>query len=357
MYTAPDGTSYYVVDSHMHWWDASPANWRNEKYADGWIRCFYDYHKNLSPADAVWSLELYQQYPEEQLMKDLFEEGYVDKAIFQPTALYDFYTNGFNTTERDAVLKEKHPDRFILNGCWDPRNEEEGLRKFEEDVKRYGHQGVKLYTAEFKGSSKGWKLTDPWARRYLDRCAELGVTNIHVHKGPTIWPLNRDAFDVADIDDVATEYRDAGLRFIVEHCGLPRLDDFCWIATQEPNVYGGLSVVMPFIHARPRYFAEVLSELLWWVGEDRLTFGSDYALWTPKWLVERFADFQLPDDIKESKGIDLTTEAKRKILGLNAAQLYGIEVPSELCLPEVPAEAAGASTPAASGAAKEAAGV
>ena len=357
MYTAPDGTSYYVVDGHMHWWDASPANWRNEKYADGWIRCFYDYHKNLSPTDHVWSLELYQQYPEDRLMKDLFEEGYVDKAIFQPTALLDFYTNGFNTTERDAVLKEKHPDKFILNGRWDPRDEEAGLRKFEEDVERYGHKGVKLYTAEFKGSSKGWKLTDPWARRYLDKCAELGVTNVHVHKGPTIWPLNRDAFDVADIDDVATEYRDAGLRFIVEHCGLPRLDDFCWIATQEPNVYGGLSVVMPFIHARPRYFADVLSELLWWVGEDRLTFGSDYALWTPKWLVEKFVEFQLPEDIKEQKGIDLTTEGKKKILGLNAAQLYDIEVPQELCLPEVPAEAAGATTPAAAGAAKEAAGV
>ena len=62
-------------------------------------------------------------------------------------------------------------------------------------------------------------------------------------------------------------YRDAGLRFIVEHCGLPRLEDFCWIAAQEPNVYGGLAVVMPFIHARPRYFAEVLSELLWWLDD------------------------------------------------------------------------------------------
>ena len=68
--------------------------------------------------------------------------------------------------------------------------------------------------------------------------------NIHIHKGPTIWPFNRDAFDVADVDEVATLYRDAGLRFIVEHCGIPRIEDFCWIAAQEPNVYGGLAVVM-----------------------------------------------------------------------------------------------------------------
>ncbi len=336
MYRSPDGTEYYVVDGHVHFWDASDANYRNQKYADGWIKCFYDYHRNLSPAEYVWPFELYQKYPEERMMRDLFEEGYVDKALFLPTVLKDFYKNGFNTIEQDAVLKEKYPDKFILNGSFDPREGEPGLRKLEEDVKRYGIKGVKLYTAEWKGSSKGWKLTDPWARRYLDRCAELGVVNIHVHKGPTIWPLNRDAFDVADVDDAATEYRDAGLRFIVEHCGLPRLEDFCWIAVQEPNVYGGLSVVMPFIHAKPRYFAEVLAELLWWVGEDRLTFASDYAIWTPKWLVEQFAALQLPEDVKEQRGVDLTVEGKRKILGLNAARLYDLDVPEHMRLADQP---------------------
>ncbi len=76
----------------------------------------------------------------------------------------------------------------------------------------------------------------------------------HSHpQGPTIYPLNRDAFDVADVDDVATAF--PNLNFIIEHVGLPRLEDFCWIATQEPNVYGGLAVAMPFMFSRPRYFA------------------------------------------------------------------------------------------------------
>jgi uncharacterized protein len=325
MYTK-GGQSIFIVDGHVHFWDASPANQLN-KYGDGWIRCFYDYHRNLSPKEYVWPLELYQKYPEERMMRDLFQEGYVDKAIFLPTNLKDFYKNGFNTIEQDAPMKEKYPDKFILNGSFDPREGPQGLKKFEQDVRRYNIKGIKLYTAEWKGSSKGWKLTDPWARRYLDKCAELGVVNIHVHKGPTIWPLNKDAFDVHDVDDAATDYRDAGLKFIVEHCGLPRLDDFCWIAVQEPNVYAGLAVVMPFIHARPRYFAEVMSELLWWVGEDRLLFASDYALWSPKWIIDKFMEFELPDDLKEQTGVNLTLEGKRKILGLNAAALYNIPVP------------------------------
>ena len=163
-------------------------------------------------------------------------------------------------------------------------------------------QGVKLYTAEWYGDSRGWKLDDPWSRRYLEECLELGIKNIHVHKGPTIWPLDRDAFDVADIDKVATDYTE--LNFIVEHVGLPRLEDFCWIATQEPNVYGGLAVAMPFIHSRPKYFAQIIGELLYWIGEDRILFSSDYALWTPKWLVEKFVDFQIPADMHGVRAAD-----------------------------------------------------
>ena len=178
-----------------------------------------------------------------------------------------------------------------------------------------------------KCDSKGDKLTVAVAFRLLEKCLELGITIIHVHNVPTIWPLNKYAFDVRDIDEVATLYTD--LTFVIEHCGLPRLDGFCWIATQESNVWGGLAVVMPFMHLRPRYFAEVMANLLFWVGEDKLTFASDYALWHPKWLVEKFIDFELPDDIKQEFGVDLTMEAKTKILGLNAASLYGIDVEAQ----------------------------
>lgn len=325
-----DGERYFVVDGHIHFWDASPENHAN-RYGEGFINCFYDYHRNLSPEEEVWPLEKFQRYSPDDLMRDLFEEGYVDVGIFQSTYLRDFYVNGFNTVERNHFLKERYPDKFILNGAFDPRHGEPGLEAFEQDVERYGLKGVKLYTAEWFGSSKGWDLRDPWSIRYLEKCQELGVTNIHVHKGPTIWPLNKDAFDVTDVDEVATAFSD--LNFIVEHVGLPRLEDFCWIGVQEPNVYGGLAVAMPFIHTRPRYFLQVIGELLYWLGEDRLLFASDYAIWRPKWLIDAFMEIEMPEDmVGEYPG--LTPTAKRKILGLNAAKLYDLDVPEDLRLPE-----------------------
>ena len=50
-----NGHEIFVVDGHMHFWDANPENWRNE-YGEGWIRCFYDFHTALSPEEYVWSL-------------------------------------------------------------------------------------------------------------------------------------------------------------------------------------------------------------------------------------------------------------------------------------------------------------
>ncbi len=115
-----------------------------------------------------------------------------------------------------------------------------------------------------------------------------------MHKGPTIWPLDKDAFDVSDVDHAATDFPE--LNFIVEHVGLPRIEDFCFMATQEPNVYAGLSVVIGgLMHARPKFFAKVMGELLFWVGEDKMTFGSDYGIWEPKWQVEGLVDWNMPD--------------------------------------------------------------
>jgi hypothetical protein len=326
MYRTAAGEDIFVVDAHTHLWDASPENQVNDN-GRGWIECFYAYHKNLSPADQVWTLEKYSKYSIDDMTTDLFVDGYVDMCIMQTTNLYDFYHTGFNPIERNAFFKKAHPDRVILNGSFDPRHGDDGpvgLNALRRAKKEWDIKGIKLYTAEYHGSSKGYKLTDHEAKRYLAECEALGITNIHVHKGPTIWPLNKDAFDVTDVDEVATEFQN--LTFIIEHVGLPRLEDFCWIATQETNVWGGLAVAMPFIHSRPRYFAEIMANLLYWLGPDKLTFASDYALWTPKWLIDKFMAFELPEDIKAEYGVNLDLEAKKKILGLNAARLYGIDV-------------------------------
>jgi len=40
--------------------------------------------------------------------------------------------------------------------------------------------------------------------------------------------------------------------------------------------------------------------------------------------------FELPDDLKEEYGVDLTDEIKQRIIGTNIARLYGIDIESKL---------------------------
>jgi predicted TIM-barrel fold metal-dependent hydrolase len=315
-----NGEKYFVVDGHMHYWNAAPDNWvpGAEQYAKGWIECFHAY-MGLGPPETHWTIEHFQ---------NVFEDGHVDVAIFQPTYLLEWYKEGFNTTERNAEMGKHHPGKFVYNTRFDPRDSDAGLKELRENVERYGSKGVKLYTAEWNNGSRGYKLSDPGAYRYLEAAQELGIKNIHVHKGPTIWPLDKDAFDVADIDHAATDFPE--LNFIVEHVGLPRIDDFCYMATQEPNVYAGLAVAIgALMHARPKFFARVIGELLFWVGEDKMLFGSDYGIWEPKWQIEGFVDWEFPDEPAFSDYPRMNTDSKKKILGLNAAKLYGIDVPAE----------------------------
>ncbi len=92
------------------------------------------------------------------------------------------------------------------------------------------------------------------------------------------------------------------------------------------------------MHARPKFFAKVMGELLFWVGEDKMLFGSDYAIWEPKWQVEGFVDWDMPGRLRARRlPAPGRSRARRRSSGSTRAKLYGVEVPEELRLP-VPAD-------------------
>ena len=123
-----------------------PDNWvpGAEQYAKGWIECFHAY-QGLGPPETHWSIEHFQKYSEDDLMKDVFEDGYVDVAVFQPTYLKEWYKEGFNTTERNAEMGKRHPGKFIYNTRFDPRDGDAGPGGAQEerrDVRLEGRQAV-----------------------------------------------------------------------------------------------------------------------------------------------------------------------------------------------------------------------
>ena len=290
-----NGEQYFIVDSHCHMWDASPDNWvkGQEQYAKGWIECFHAY-MGLGPPETHWPIEKFMKYSEEDFVKDVFEDGGVDVGIFQSTYLKEWYTTGFNTAEANGRGGEVSR-QLIVNGRFDPRDGDTGLEQLEEDAKRYNLKGVKLYTAEWNNGSRGWRLDDPRPSRSSTSARSSGSRTSTSTRARRSGPWTRTRSIARDVDIAATNNPE--LNFIIEHVGLPRIEDFCFMATQEPNVYAGLSVVIGgLMHARPRFFAKVMGELLFWVGEDKMLFGSDYGIWEPKWQIDGFLDWDYPDE-------------------------------------------------------------
>src|SRR3977135_3311027 len=70
-----------------------------------------------------------------------------------------------------------------------------------------------------------------------------------------------------------------------------------------------------------------MGQLRKFMGPDRIVFGSD-SVWygSPQWQIEALWRFQIPEELGGKDGYPgLTERAKRKILGLTSAKLYGIK--------------------------------
>jgi hypothetical protein len=96
---------------------------------------------------------------------------------------------------------------------------------------------------------------------------------------------------------------------------------------RDGNVYAELGGVWRETSKDPDQAAHVLGKLLLQLGEDRILWGTD-SIWfgSPQDQIQTFRAFQISPEFQERFGYPaLTPQIKRKILGLNAAAVYGID--------------------------------
>ncbi len=111
-----NGEKYFIVDGHLHMWDASPENWvkgaesstprgGSSASTPTWAS---------GPPETHWPIEKFMKYSEEDFVKDVFEDGGVDVGIFQSTYLKEWYTTGLQHrrgTTRDGREVPRQADR------------------------------------------------------------------------------------------------------------------------------------------------------------------------------------------------------------------------------------------------------
>ena len=93
------------------------------------------------------------------------------------------------------------------------------------------------------------------------------------------------------------------------------------------NVYAELGSTWFLIMAQPQEAAHVMGKLLSALGEDNILWGTDSCFYGPAQpMLDAFRAFQIPEEYCQRYGYpQLTPTAKEKILGLNAARLYGLD--------------------------------
>jgi hypothetical protein len=93
------------------------------------------------------------------------------------------------------------------------------------------------------------------------------------------------------------------------------------------NVYAEIGSTWWHLLRRPDEAAHVLGKLLRAVGEDNLLWGTDSIFYgSPQSQIDAFRAFEISSEWQERFSYPaLTAEVKRKVLGRNAARLYGVE--------------------------------
>jgi hypothetical protein len=219
---------------------------------------------------------------------------------------------------------------------------------------------ITAWKAYCHAGGPGWFLDDhdPSAPQcgeaFLAQAEALGIPRVAVHKGFTsIGGTAPDAgrySDPVDVGPAAAAHPDLDL--IVYHSGfdvgpaegpydpanafgVDRLITSVREAGIEPgaNVYGELGSTWRFVMSNPTEAAHVLGKLLLHLGPDNVLWGTD-SIWygSPQDQIESFRAFQISEELQERYGYPaLTDEVKRKVLGLNAARLHGLDPAAGAC--------------------------
>ncbi len=238
------------------------------------INHLYAFHQVLTPLGerVLGPEEFLREWSIDEIAQMVFEESGTDMIVAQPLPLTDLFYDGLSQWEKCAAMAQKYPDRAIFWGSINPL-----------------------------------------------------VTTIGVHKGVPLGPQPIEHTQAWDMDGAAANFPD--INFVIFHVGLPFIDEICWQLVRYPNLYASIAATLNFIVRAPRAFAENMGKLMFWCGEDKILYGGETPIWHPRWALDAFWKFELPEDLVTGYGYpQLTTQAKKKILGGNLARLMGIDV-------------------------------
>jgi len=352
--TKAPADDYFVLDVQTHHVDASlPPN-----AAD---KAFFDYLLGVRRFGGMWNEKLKDREiaPEElhrqNFIKEIFLDSQTDVIVISglPQWMADTYPISPESIAktRDLVNELTGSKRAIGHGVMSPELGTKGLESMQAQVERLQLGSWKGYPGQPLGpDGTGWWLDDEKiAYPALELARKLGVKNICLHKGLPAPGFSPEHCNPKDIHRAAKDFPD--LNFLVYHAGLksvheilpaiqkefaessdvPWVSDLCAWKKANPEVknvymelgstFGMTAITLPIL------CGHILGMILDAFGEDHLLWGTDAIWWgSPQWQIEAFKRFEMPETLTKRFGWKpLTRDVKAKVLGLNAARVYGVD--------------------------------
>jgi predicted TIM-barrel fold metal-dependent hydrolase len=352
---AGSGPTYFVFDVQTHHVDPR----RNAPTAD---QKFLDYLVGVRRFGGNWNPKLANR---EISIEELYRLNYI-KEVFLDSETAVAVVSGLPQMTPDTYLIA--PDemvrtrswvneltgsrRVVSHGTMSPELGSRGLDAMRAQAEKLKIEAWKGYPGQPLGpDGKGWWMDDEKvAYPALELSRKLGIRNICAHKGLPAPGFSGEHCDPKDIMKAAPDFPD--LNFLVYHSGFRGLDqelvgavrsefaassavpwvsELCEWKKKNPgirNVYMeigstfGLTVI-----SFPLLCAHLLGMMIEAFGDDHVLWGTDSIWWgSPQWQIEAFKRLQMPEFLMKRFGYrPLTTDVKARILGLNAARVYGID--------------------------------
>ena len=331
-----DRKKTFVMDVQQHHVDL-------ELFGNTDVFCFLDFRPDLHPGipcpEAIGQL---------QYVKDVFVDSETDVGVISglPAAL-PLGPSAMAKT-RDLVNQLAGSERALSQAVCDPTappGASTHIDTMEMQVTELKGRALKCYTYSYGG----WRLDDANGTRMLEEATRLGIKLVNTHKGlPALFaPGSPETVRTTDYPQALRNF--PKMKFCAYHSGY-------FQGTTHPEGKNGLTEWIEVLESLPkkdrrRMYSEIgssfaitwlqgpdqaahfVGQLLKTLGSRNILWGTDSVWWgSPQWLIDAFKTLEIPASMQEQFGYPpLTAKAKRRILGENAARLYGVKRKAERC--------------------------
>ena len=325
---------YFVMDVQTHHVDLTLPYMRPDNVI-GQIACNLRFLEPNLPC----SLDKLELLAQANYVKEVYVDSETSVGVISGVPAGTLLPPDTMAATRDLVNHLAGSERALTQAMIDP-TARPGSPTATDSLphqKALGARAIKCYTGTPVG---GWWLDSDIGHGMLAQAHQAGFRLINVHKGfPLGFGPMIDAYvHTRDLPQAARDWPD--LTFAVYHSGYfpgQGIDEFLTDVQKlgrRRNVFAeiGSAFAVSFLES-PVEAAHLIGKLLKVFGSRRILWGTDSVWWgSPQWQIDAFKTLVIPPRMQAEFGYPaLTKKAKARILGLNAARLYGVKPRQRRC--------------------------